>query len=205
MSQSLTGEDTSATLSSTSYLWLQNYLEARARVVWTAIITKTVHGLSDDTQPSDLHAKTLLFAVIGKVAQLVKERPDALLDDIVDGLEANDERLRAEQLPTLLKEEARDLHVHLVFHTVGWITAIWDPVMSADLDVLRVADDHSKSRRRSLLHTPTIRNLSVRLTDGNVPIYQLLTRFGDLFPNPDSLLSEQDIGQGDIESASTLR
>lgn len=99
-----------------------------------------------------------------------------------------------------IKDDTDYLGVQVVFHCVGWLTALFDPSRVPSNTHLCLRKIDRGFRRHRLVRKTVIRHFCVTIADGNRPLQQLLGRFGSLLPRPECV--RRSDAAGGLESGS---
>ncbi|KIV92763.1 hypothetical protein PV10_04031 [Exophiala mesophila] len=210
LQRAIMGNDPLDAISTQSWVWFQKYLENKITpLLRDKLIVPVVTDVSLDVIGDDTSGKTAIFTLITEVAKCLVNDGEVTLPGIVDHLtEVKLEDSRSEKTQLLLIEGRRELATHLVFHVIGWITAIWEPLLFEVLDSnlaesrLCIAGASCQRRRPGILYHPVVRNPSLSLQGlAHQPLRQTAGRFGKLFPVPELCLEDNTLGTRDIESA----
>lgn len=204
------GNDPLEPISTSSWIWFQTHLEAKlASPAWDSLIVPVVADVSLDVVGDTTPGRTAVFTLIAEVAKCLVNDGEVTLPGIVDHLtEVKLEDSRSEKSHALLIEGRRVLATHLVFHVIGWITALWEPMLPESLESnlsesrLCIAGASSQRRRPGILYHPVVRNHSLPIQGlAHQPLRQTADRFGKLFPVPELCLEDNTLGTRDVESA----
>ena len=136
-----------------------------------------------------------LYDMLVRIARSIEERSTdddrecTLIDMVLD--------LKSEGF---IKDDTDNLGVQVVFHCVGWLTALFDPAPVQSNTHLCLRKIDRGFRRRRLVRKTVIRQFCVTIVDGNRPLPELLDRFGSLLPQPECV--RRSDAAGGLESGS---
>jgi hypothetical protein len=185
---SITGGFNVGGLRTTSWDWYVTYLQECSARNWADIICPVLEGTGKASDSTSLAAKVLLFRVMTQITHILRDKSEASISAIVSNLEAL----------ALIKPDVRPLAVQMVFHMIGRMTGLWDSAAEPSAKCLSLRQWYRRPRRRALAHKPVIRALSVEWGNADLPLRELLARFGSLIPMPEIALRDEI--SGGIES-----
>jgi hypothetical protein len=171
----------------TCWKWYQGaYLDGHILRAYISLIVPVVRGIPDSSQDPCARSKRLCYDVLAKLVDYLEDRAELTLLNMVTRL------MEAE----LLKNCSQNLAAQLVFQMVGWLCALWEPILDSGTIELRLRRTGRLPRRRG---PPKPVNLSANLNESRSTLFhRFLHRSGSLLPEPRSVL--RDAFRGDAEA-----
>lgn len=175
-----------------SCTWYTTFLETKYRSNWQ-MLCSALKGLPNNAMAPQTGELTIVYQFVIAVAKLLKTKRNLALVEIVDHLDNND------IIKTQLDDQ-RAIPNQMVFATIGWLTMLYEAQSHPDPDKLQVTKTSTSSfGYRNTLSTRKFSTYSQSFQYIDVPLYNLLNRFGDLIPELGATpMRELGLGLGHI-------
>ena len=148
------------------------YLHSCISRIWAPIITRVAIGLEPDAQANSTAGRLITYKMLVQTQHYLRDVRQCSLGDLVASLRVKD----------LIKDDLEPLALQMVFLFVGWLTALFDPLVDRTSRTFAIVGKEEKSLRRQTFCRPVIRNTCVEAAVANQPLYRLISRFGILLP-----------------------
>ncbi|KIV90278.1 hypothetical protein, variant [Exophiala mesophila] len=172
------------------WLWYTGYLDAQIKECFHSTLAPTIVGLNSlctEDGSRWVAQAAIVYSILTIVAEEIRLRREASIDSII--LELDSKRLLKRADGHFLTDDEQNAARQMVWHLVGILTMLYDPMRSTNCRELKVHQPLSSLRGRGRHRKRVLSTFSQSIAKSEEQFHSLLGHFGELLPEAEDMSS----------------